>query len=556
MKFPKFLHPCEELDEADIFRGLVNYGLFNEKVPPCFTTEGLVEASPTETLTILDESDERKLKDALSKSAHDYIRYDVIRDINIPRHFGIPHPESYVVQALAIKKHWLDLREHFKEPEKHVSQIFVRFVDGNQIFEMSYKGAERFEVEEELIQNSFGCQFTVHADISKCFPSIYTHSIPWALKDRSAGKKERSLSVPGNLLDRCTQITRDNQTNGILIGPHASNIISEIVLSRVDEYLLKKGYTRLTRHIDDYKYLANDFADAEAFIRELGLSLRDYELSLNEKKTKIVPMPEAIKPHWIRELNSFRFTEDGKGEVRFNDVRSFLDLALDLSKSHETSAVFNYAFKMMPRNLNERARRLFAQEALNIAIMFPYLAPIMQEYVFEKFPKEATAEKIQKFGDKLVELGIKQLHSQSIAFGIYYVLKYKGELDQNEEALLEIIKIGDCISVVMLFEYAKRHKLDTLKKAIRKHARTLLKADKREQDKQWLLIYQVWTVNELKGETQPFLAHLKEQKFKFINPKRLRCQSAEERATIETILKSHKEKPAASSIYPWRRTKR
>ena len=544
MKFPKFLHPCEELDEADVFRGLVDYGLFNEKVPPCFTTEGLIEATPAETLAILDEADERRLRKALTKAAHDYIRYDALRDINVPRHLGIPHPESYVVQALAIKKHWRHLREHFTEPEKHVSQIFVRVVDGNQIFEMNYKGAERFEVEEELIQNSFGCQFTVHADISKCFPSIYTHSIPWALKDRSAGKKERFLSVPGNLLDRCTQITRDNQTNGILIGPHASNIIAEVVLSRIDDDLLKKGYTRFTRHIDDYQFLADDFAEAENFIRELGLSLRDYELSLNEKKTKIIPMPEAIKPHWIRELNSFRFTEDGKGQVRFNDVRSFLDLALDLSKSHETSAVFNYAFKMMPRNLNERARRLFAQEALNLAVMFPYLAPMMQEYVFEKFPKEATTFRIEQFGNKLVELGIKQLHSQSIAFGIYYILKYKGELDQNEEALLEVIKVGDCISIVMLFEYAKHHKLEKLEQAIVKQAQNLKSADKRDQDKQWLLIYQVWSVDELKVETQPFLAHLKEQSFNFINLERLRCQSAEERATIEAILKSHKEKQA------------
>lgn len=544
MKFPKFLHPCEELDEADVFRGLVDYGLFNEKVPPCFTTEGLVDASSLKTLTILDEVDERKLKGALSKSAHDYIRYDAIRDINVPRHLGIPHPESYVVQALAIKKHWLHLREHFTAPMKNVSQIFVRYIDGNQIFEMNYKGSERFEAEESLINNSFGCRFSVHADISKCFPSIYTHSIPWALQSRAAGKKDHTLSAPGNLLDKCTQITRDNQTNGLLIGPHASNIISEIVLSRIDDDLLKKGYTRLTRHIDDYLFLANNFSEAEDFIRELGLSLRDYELSLNEKKTKIIPMPEAIKPHWIRELNSFRFTEDGKGEVRFNDVRSFLDLALDLSKSHETSAVFNYAFKMMPNNLNERAARLFAQEALNLAVMFPYLAPMMQEYVFEKFPKEATINRIELFGNKLLDLGIKQLHPQSIAFGIYYVLKYKGELDRDEEALQEVIKIGDCISIVMLLEYAKHHKLEKLEKAIIQHAEALKSADKREQDKQWLLIYQVWTLEELKGETQPFLAHLKEQNFNFINPERLRCQSATERSMVEALLKAHKEKQA------------
>lgn len=95
------------------------------------------------------------------------------------------------------------------------------------------------------------------------FPSIYTHSIPWALHGKAVSKKSTSITaLAGNLLDKCTQHTRDKQTNGLLIGPHSSNIIAEIILTKIDVELQAKGYKKIARHIDDYAFYAEDFAEA------------------------------------------------------------------------------------------------------------------------------------------------------------------------------------------------------------------------------------------------------------------------------------------------------
>jgi len=69
-----------------------------------------------------------------------------MRDINIPRHLGIPHPESYALQALAIKKHWLEIQAHSAKPSLQVSRVYVRHVGGGRIFEMNYKGDEKFSL--------------------------------------------------------------------------------------------------------------------------------------------------------------------------------------------------------------------------------------------------------------------------------------------------------------------------------------------------------------------------------------------------------------------------
>ena len=46
-------------DEA--FLGLVNYGLFNAKLPPCFTSEDLSSHVPKKLLSLITENDEKKL---------------------------------------------------------------------------------------------------------------------------------------------------------------------------------------------------------------------------------------------------------------------------------------------------------------------------------------------------------------------------------------------------------------------------------------------------------------------------------------------------------------
>ena len=57
------------------------------------------------------------------------------------------------------------------------------------IFLMNYKGKDHLENEERDIENMTGANYIVHTDISTCFPSIYTHSIPWALHGVNKAKK-------------------------------------------------------------------------------------------------------------------------------------------------------------------------------------------------------------------------------------------------------------------------------------------------------------------------------------------------------------------------------
>ncbi|MCY3772744.1 MAG: RNA-directed DNA polymerase [Gemmatimonadetes bacterium] len=186
---------------------------------------------------------------------------------------------------------------------------------------MNYKGNEYLDNEESDIRKMTGAYYVARTDISHCFPGIYTHSIPWVIHGRSKSKKDESVLLEGNLLDKVTRGTRDGQTNGLLIGPHPSNVVSEIILTRIDHEMIRKGYSRFYRYIDDYTFYAKTHEEAEKFIHDLGMQLREYELVLNGSKTEILPMPLPISEGWVRELNNFRLPAKGE-TVHFKTVRS------------------------------------------------------------------------------------------------------------------------------------------------------------------------------------------------------------------------------------------
>lgn len=247
---------------------------------------------------------------------------------------------------------------------------------------MNYRGPKRFEYEEDEIRSMIGARYFVQADISNCFPSMYTHSIPWAIHGRQKAKKDRSILLAGNLLDKVTQNVRDGQTNGLLIGPHSSNIISEIILTCIDAAMLNKNYLAAIRYIDDYKHYAKTYSKAEEFIRELTVQLREYELVLNEKKTKIFPMPVPHDKDWVRELRLLNVQMPKDGSIRFSTVRSFMESALHISQREQNSPVLNYAIKMIPNRLNLRARRLFSQYIVTLRCYIPIsLRYLMSTYL-------------------------------------------------------------------------------------------------------------------------------------------------------------------------------
>ena len=143
----------------------------------------------------------------------------------------------------------------------------------------------------------------LQVDVSKCFPSIYTHSIGWAVKNKRLAKV--NPKAHGNFdgeFDNLMQLSNYRETNGIIIGPEVSRIFAEIILQKIDlnlvdkmtlnKYQISKDYD-FRRYVDDFFVFFRSEDVKSAFIKALESSLLEYKMYLNEAKTTIAHRPFA-----------------------------------------------------------------------------------------------------------------------------------------------------------------------------------------------------------------------------------------------------------------------
>lgn len=281
--------------------------------------------------------------------------------------------------------------------------------------------------------------------------------------------------------------------------------------------------------------------------------LRAYEMFLNEKKTRIVPLPSSSEASWVLILNRHPLPKDE--ELKFSDIRAFLDRALTCAQAIGKSTPLNYAIKVLakshskqnandsdktiPRKLSLRAKRMYAQEAVNLALAYPYLAPILDEYVFTPYWYAGIKDTIAEFATALVWIGLRKLYPDAIAHAIFLALKYEFALGLKDAQLNEVLELDDCIANVLLLEYARMMKRSKLERAVKNRGDALKSADQRDKDKHWLLIYQVWSEAELRGRNQSFLADLKSTGFTFFSLPKLHVEkediSEDEELGVEAV---------------------
>ncbi|ELQ13668.1 hypothetical protein A988_04942 [Pseudomonas syringae BRIP39023] len=162
------------------------------------------------------------------------------------------------------------------------------------------------------LEKSFAHFWTL--DVSKCFDSIYTHSIAWATKTKSNVKSKVQISSTfGQAFDGLMQRANYNETNGILIGPEISRIFAEIIFQDIDlqvEVQLKKKSKYLdldysvARYVDDIFIFAQDLSVAKLVSEIYVETLRSYNLHSNSSKSIKYDRPfYSSKSRVIREID-------------------------------------------------------------------------------------------------------------------------------------------------------------------------------------------------------------------------------------------------------------
>ncbi|MCZ8377044.1 MAG: RNA-directed DNA polymerase [Beijerinckiaceae bacterium] len=214
--------------------------------------------------------------------------------------FSIRRPVSvsrYAYFKDKLHEERLDSVAGLEEEDREYEQL------GSYFVYRKYRNIHRFFESYKYHRSEKKYDAMVQIDVSKCFDSIYTHSLPWAVlgKDQTKFSLDASKGTFGGRFDALMQNLNHKETNGIVIGPEFSRIFAEIILQSVDAELIRKlaEVANLThkvdyeifRYVDDFFVFYNEESTQLKIFEMLQEILKGKKLSINTAKIKHYQKP-------------------------------------------------------------------------------------------------------------------------------------------------------------------------------------------------------------------------------------------------------------------------
>ena len=182
----------------------------------------------------------------------------------------------------------------FRDQSKWASTYF-----SYRNYNLSYK----FFESEEFLQLEKRFSLLRKLDVSRCFDSIYTHSIEWSMRGKSFSKRHlpnKSRTTFESSFDTVIRHANWNETHGIIVGPEFSRVFAEVLMQSADRSIKSKiaalrPDVEIRRYVDDYFVFSSDTAMLDRVEDCIKEALSELNLHLNEGKTSTIARPFTSK---------------------------------------------------------------------------------------------------------------------------------------------------------------------------------------------------------------------------------------------------------------------
>jgi hypothetical protein len=314
-------------------RALLSRGYFPPELPPPFSTKSFASVVVQPHRVSLPQDFTKKKGDWC-----DLTTYSLSRPGSLRRRLAIVNPIAYFRLAQFVVVHQATLLKKASSSKLSLAKVVG---DSNGL----RRTARLDDVPLHRAMVRIGEHFLLTADVSRFYPSVYTHSINWAISSKSRAKrqlrrKRKNLSI-GARIDSLVQACQSGQTRGIPIGPAISMLLAEILLGRVDALLRKRGILNGFRFADDFELIFSERSHAEGALAILEDALSEFELELNPSKTRIIELPQELDNPGIQELRGFRFRSHYQAER--SDLLHFFTRAFALHEKFPETTILRYA---------------------------------------------------------------------------------------------------------------------------------------------------------------------------------------------------------------------
>ena len=326
--------PPASLKGMVMLNALLDRGYFPKELPPMFTTSSFATAMGATGSVLPDAC--TKTTAIWTKATH----HNLARVGGLRRRLSVPNPLSFFRLARAFAQHEALLTAKWNESPYSATKPELDPFGGRALDRGHSDRASR------RVAARLGARYLLKADVAQFYPSIFTHTVPWAIHGKPQAKLAiKNVLLAGNIIDKELQACQSGQTKGISIGPDTSLGIAELLLAPIDARLKREcNVVGGLRFIDDMEYSFRRLADAEDALYRLKEFLHEYELQLNGTKTLISALPEPLESKFVTDLRRQIPASDNQSRSMWID---FFSTAFALAKLHPQDGVLRYAISAL-----------------------------------------------------------------------------------------------------------------------------------------------------------------------------------------------------------------
>lgn len=474
---------------------LLQRGYFPKELPPPFNTFSfgskynliktkweVIRENPDSTLKKETEESSAEFNQRKKKFRKEFkeiyvssfcSKYSIAKGKLSRRYIGIPNPMNYINQAETVVEAWDDIMSVIDESKFSQSKPVFQKALYKRTFTTSCKGVSNFL--NSTLEASFDKRVELKLDLSKFYPTIYTHSISWAMLGKEVAKtffnmnkdEFQCLLDEGNVdalifkkaddIDVAMRNSQGKQTIGIPIGPDISFVIAELIVSRIDIYIAKYD-PEVTgcRYYDDYYIYTDNLGKAENLLKYIQGKLNEFGLEINESKVSIREFPFEFEEKFSTDLSKFSFSKNFEYSIKlyFNLIWHFAE-----KNPLKTGQIFRYALKVFDPSVLDRIKItekynwiIFENLLLKTIMLDPTILNIACNILesYKSWIDSESKNKLLRIVIKIFEENIPLNQHLEVSWALW--LCKKNDLPINVEFCVKIFNSKDSISCLILLD--------------------------------------------------------------------------------------------------------
>lgn len=424
---------------------LIEHGFFPVQLPPSFSTKIFSEKY-------------KEIEGVWNAQKPPYTRaekYSVARSSYYRRATSIVNPIGYYFIAKEIDKHWDKIEKHYKQSKISLSRPEIK--SGLRAIDISRFG----DLYEAKLEKSSGYQYCLVTDITSYFPSIYTHSIPWAIHTKPVAKKNTGHSNEefyGNIIDAKSMKLQEGQTMGIPIGPDTSHIISEIIGTSIDKDLKNalRYWPAGFRYVDDFFLFFNSRKEAEKALALLTKIVSNYELQLNPSKTRIIEVKDLVEESWKYRIRKLNISESKRQQK--DDIHDYFECVFGLESKFKDESLVKYALKQISSSIVKKSNwSVFESYLFKCGYGFPNTLQTVVTILctYDGLGYDLNRKAVERFCNNLIESHAVSDHHGEVSWLLWLCKNMRIPLKLQVVREIESMSSGVCKLMVMDLYHSK-----------------------------------------------------------------------------------------------------